>query len=112
VTWRRGRRWVEGAAGDGGDGGGVDGVAARGRPLRGGTATTTSGGDLQGFKRSVETLSVFVPICSLKKRSVLSKTRYGPSYSGVRGAEAPSLRTRTWRARRSSSGSCSGAGLE
>ncbi len=51
------------------------GAAAGGRPRRGGWATAMSGGDLQAFNRSVETLSVLFPICNLKNRNDLSKTR-------------------------------------
>ena len=52
----------------------VGGVAA-GRPLRGGTATATSGGDRQGLRQSVETTSVLVPTCSLNVMRKRSRTR-------------------------------------
>jgi hypothetical protein len=81
-----------------------------GRPRGGGTAGCTSGGNLQGLRRRVETVSCLVPTWSLKKRKDLSRTRYGPSYIGDRGGCAPSRRTRTKRVSRSSSGRLSGPG--
>jgi hypothetical protein len=55
----------------------VGGLFLGGRPRRGGSAASTwaSGGVWQGFKRSVDTLSVLPPILSLKKRGVRSSTR-------------------------------------
>jgi len=53
--------------------------AVAGRPLRGGMATGTSGGEWQGFRRAVDTVSVLLPICSLKNLKERSNTRYGPS---------------------------------
>ena len=68
-----------GVCGVGGGTGGSGGRGLGGRPRRGGIAASMSGGEWHAFRRSVETLSVLFPICSLKLRRLLSNTRYGPS---------------------------------
>ncbi len=49
--------------------------AVGGRPLLGGCATWTSGGDRQGLSRRVENVSSLFPTCSLKYRRDLLRTR-------------------------------------
>ncbi len=87
-------------------------AAAGGRPRLGGCATGTSGGEVQGFSRRVETVSTLSPTCNLKKRRERSRTRNGPSYAAVRGGTWPFRRASTCFARRRASGSSCGAGAE
>jgi hypothetical protein len=54
---------------------GFGGGGAFGLPLRGGKAGTADAGKYAAFNRKVETVSVFSPICNIKKRNDRSKTR-------------------------------------
>ncbi len=62
-------------------GGGVrtGGACATGGPLRGGLAGSVSAGVRAALRRSVDTLSVLLPISRRKKCVDRSSTRYGPS---------------------------------
>ena len=81
VTWRQRLARCGGVPCAGGETASGSGAAAAaaGRPRFGGCATSTSGGDVQGFNLRVDTVSTLSPICSLKKRRERSNTRKGPS---------------------------------